>query len=477
MINIPSIFALIIFAGVALMFFKWFSTHIETFFWTSCLLYFDPGGVFSGLSDAGLLGRLKSHDVFFLFMMLSWKASGFLKINTGLRSIKQYMWLFSIYCVYFVFVYGYFVPLHYGYEDIQLFFQKNRQFIYCPFIFLAVYQFGYMSINKLLKPLLYTAAIMFFAYFVTVLTGIELLPIYKWSRFADNDRISLLSYGLSYWLLPLGIASLFLENKLSAGYSRLLKLSAALMLVIILLTLTRREFIRIIFMLISIPLLASFVSGNPPGKGYRRVIFFLLIPFLLLILFFPLYIDLSAAIFENLFAFLNVNDSPKIDDYRLTGGGDLVYVKQIINEHPLLGIGYYPAPWADVLDMKESGNILGLALDASSEVPVFGSTMRLGFVGLILPALIHISIISLCIRIAVSIKKNYTFFKTNVFELLLAITCIYYFATLFTTDLFSMFLEYYHPPKFALFTVMLAVLLSIYARLNFRQIKMKSTQQ
>jgi len=474
MINIPALFVLVILAAFALISFKWFSEHVETFFWTSFLLYFDPGGVFSGFSDMGLLSRLKSHDIFFLFMMVSWRASGYWKINTNFRLYKQYLILLIVYCVYFVLVYGYFVPMHYGYEDFQLFFQKNRQFIYCPFIFLAVYQFGYMSIDKLLKPLLYTSLLMFIAFFITVIGGIEILPIYKWSRFIENDRISLLSYGLSYWLLPLGVAAIFLEYKLPDYFKRLILLSASFMFVIIVLTLTRREFIRILFMLITIPIITSFISGTSVGKGYRRISIFLLIPFLFLLMFFPIYLDLSANILEGLFSFLNAEDASKIKDYRLSGEGDLVYVKQIIADNPLLGIGYYPAPWAEVLDMKESGNILGLALDASSEVPIFGSTMRLGFVGLILPVYIHLRVIGLSMKSVRFIKTNFKVFKTNIFELLLALTIIYYFITLFTTDLFSLFLEYYHPPKFALFTSMLAILLAIYSRLNFRLMKLRT---
>lgn len=215
------------------------------------------------------------------------------------------------------------------------------------------------------------------------------------------------------------------------------------------------------------------MSGTSVGKGYRRISIFLLVPFLFLLIFFPIYLDLSANILESLFSFLSADDSAKIKDYRLSGDGDLLFVKQIIADNPLFGIGYYPAPWAEVLDMKKSGNILGLALDASSEVAIFGSTMRLGFVGLILPAFIHFSIIGLSIRLARLVKTNFNVFKTNVFELLLVLTIIYYFLTLFSTDLFSLFLEYYHPPKFALFISMLAILLAIYSRLNFRLMKLR----
>ncbi|MEX1189810.1 MAG: hypothetical protein WED33_11175 [Bacteroidia bacterium] len=471
--SIYLVFFLVALTAFGLLYFKWLTEHTDTLFWTCFLLYFDPGGFFAGLLDMGLLGRIKPYDLFFVLMMVAWRVSGYWKIETKFRIHRQYLAVFIVYSLYFTFVYGYFVPMHYGYNDFMLFLQKNRQFLYCPFIFLAVYQFGYMSINKLLKPLLYTASLMFLAFFFTVLTGIEIVPVYKFTRFVEEDRISLLSYGLSYYILPMGIISLFLKDRLPRHFQRVIILLTSLMFITIVLTLTRREFIRILFMLISIPLLTSYISGKSFGPGYRKLINFLLLPLLLLLVFFPVYIDFSADILENLFQFLDPDKSNNLTDYRVSGGGDLVFVKQIIIDHPLMGIGYYPAPWSEVIAMKESGSILGLALDASSEVQIYGSTMRLGFIGLILPIFIHVSIIIMALKAGRFFKQHFALIKNHIFELLLALTILYYFITLFTTELFSLFVEFYHPPKFANYSALLALFLAIYSRLNFRLIKSK----
>lgn len=473
--NISILFFLVILAAIGLLFLKWLTKYTDVVFWTSLLFYFDPGGFFAGLFTQGLLARLKPYDIFFVLMMVAWRASGYWKIQTNFRIHKQFLAVFIVYCIYFLLVYGYFVPAHYGYDDFMLFLQKHRHFFYCPLLFLAVYQFGYMSINKLMKPLIYTALLMFFAFFFTMVTGIELVPILKFTRFIEEDRVALISYGLSHWLLPFALISIFIRKKIPENYQRMLLLAAGLMLITIVLTLTRREFIRILFMLMAVPFLTSYISGSSFAPGYKKMMKFMVLPIIILVLFFPVYIDLSIKTLENILGFLNIVEVDKSADYRVSGQGDLVFVKQIIADHPIMGIGYYPAPWGEILEMKASGSTLALALDASSEVQIFGSTMRLGFVGLIIPALIHFAVIFLILRSLKVLKSGYGIIKSHPFELLLALTIIYFLITLFTTELFSLFVEFYHPVKFATYTVMLALLQAILARQNFRIYKLKNS--
>jgi hypothetical protein len=53
-------------------------------------------------------------------------------------------------------------------------------------------------------------------------------------------------------------------------------------------------------------------------------------------------------------------------------------------------------------------------------------------------------------------------------EILIGLTLLYYFFSLFTSDLFSLFLEYYHFPAFALFTALIGIFLGLRARLQAR---------
>jgi len=452
-----------------LLSYKWISDGAQHLFWIALILYFDPGGFFSGFSDGSLFWRIKYYDVFFVMMMASWILSDLWKneISYEKHKFKFFTIGIALCTLYFLAVFGYIIPNVYGYEDFLLFLQKNRQYFYCLPVMIAVYQFTYFRFDAFIKPFLVISICSLLAFFMTLLTGIELLPVIKWSRFGENDRIALWSYGLTNWLLPMGFIVLFLKSSVKGALRRIILIGMALMFVTIILTLTRREFMRVFFMLFSIPIILSVTGRGTLAGGYRNVIMWGLIPAILLFLFFPHYFGLASNLISETSGML-LGASTSNVDYRVSGEGDLNYVKQIISDHPFFGIGFYPAPWEKVLDMKNSGITLGLALDASNEVPIYGAIMRLGFVGLIIPTFIHIGILMVGVNYLTMLKRNYNLIKNNPMEILIGLTLVYYFFSLFTSDLFSLFLEYYHFPAFALFTSIIAIFMGLGARLAAR---------
>ncbi|MFN5372381.1 MAG: hypothetical protein ACK5B6_13045 [Bacteroidia bacterium] len=449
--------------------YKWISDGAEHLFWTSLIFYFDPGGFFSGFSEGSIFWRIKYYDVFFLLMMVSWILSDLWKNKISFEKDRFRFFTVGIaLCsLYFLVVFGYIIPNVYGYDDFLLFLQKNRQYFYCFPVMIAVYQFTYFRLDAFIKPFLIISIFSLLAFFITLLSGIELLPVIKWSRFTDNDRIALWSYGLTNWLLPMGFIILFLKSSVEGFMRKVLLIGMALMLVTIILTLTRREFMRVFFMLISIPFIISLTGRGTLVGGYRNVLFWGLIPAALLFLFFPQYFGFASNLISETVTMLFSDNSSNVD-YRVSGEGDLNYVKHIISEHPFFGIGFYPAPWEKVLDMKNSGITLGLALDASNEVPIYGAVMRLGAVGLLVPALIHGGILMSAFNYLFKLKRYYSLLKSNSIEILIGLTLLYYFFSLFTSDLFSLFLEYYHFPAFALFTALIGMFLGLRARLQAR---------
>jgi hypothetical protein len=460
-----------------LLSYKWISDNAHNLFWISFVLYFDPGGFFSGISDGKIVWRIKYYDLFFVLMMLSWSFSNLWKreIKSNNTHFRFLVALIAFCSLYFLLATGYVIPNLYGYENLPLFLQKNRQFFYALPVFIAVYQFTYFDFNGLVKPLLLISFASLIAYIITLATGIELLPTLTWSRYGENDRISLLSYGLAYWLLPMGIVVLFLRNSFEGWQRRLILVCMGLMLITIVLTLTRREFIRIFFMLLIIPILINFINGHSVLKGYRKLFFWIVFPASIIWLFFPNYFFFAGQLIVETWSLFTGNTQGAAGDYRVSGEGDLVYVKQIISDHLFFGIGYYPAPWLKVLDMKASGSNLALALDASNEVPIYGSIMRLGIIGLIVPALLHFKMLYFCFQQLNSLKRFGYLLRKDALEFWVTITCVYYVITLFTTDLFSLFLEYYHFPAFTLFTSMIALLSGLGARFQTRLISLKNS--
>ncbi len=452
-----------------LLSYKWISDYAHSLFWISFILYFDPGGFFSGISDGNIIGRIKFYDLFFALMMLTWSVSDLWKKRiTSINAHFRFLIVSIALCtLYFLLATGYIIPNLYGYENLPLFLQKNRQFFYALPVFIAVYQFTYFNFNGIIKPLLFISLASLIAYLITLTTGIELLPTLTWSRYGENDRISLLSYGLAYWLLPMGVIVLFLRDSIYGWQRKTILVCMALMFITIVLTLTRREFLRIFFMLLIVPLMTNYISGRSIIKGYRKLFFWVVFPAAIIWIFFPAYFVFAGQLIADTWVLFLGNGNAG-GDYRVSGDGDLVYVKQIISEHPFFGIGYYPAPWEKVLDMKAYGSNLALALDASNEVPIYGSMMRLGLVGLIVPAILHFKMLYFCIQCLKLLKHYGYLLRDCVMEYLLILTCIYFIFTLFTTDLFSLFLEYYHFPAFTLFTCMIAMFSALVARLQTR---------
>lgn len=447
---------------------SWFRKYFQRIFWISFVLYFNPAGIFSSLSEGNLISKLKYFDLLFLSMMFAWYLSGYWRnrIVENNRSFRFFLITLTLYVVYMFAVYGFIVPSVYDYQDVGMFLQKHRQYLFSIPIFISVYQFACYQLNAFIKPLLFISAISMGTYFVSLIFGLDIIPVMTWSRFGENDRIAPLSYGLAKWFIAMGFFAIFtgmnLKNK-NIFYSMI---NLFLMVLAITLTLTRREYVEIFFVIVFSAILSNNIRPGFVMKGMKNIILAFFIFAGTIFLLFPQYLSFSSQLASQLTGMV-MEDNPGPDsDYRVTGKGDLIIAKDLIAEHPLFGIGYYPAQWDKIVEMKKSGILLGLALDASSEVPIYGAFMRMGFIGLILPSIIHISLLLLSIKSIKSIKGYIPYFNERPMEFLLYLNFIYMFISLFTIDLFALFLEYYSPLPYTFFSAAIALLLAIRTRLE-----------
>jgi len=465
------ILLVIVLAGLAILpSMKWFSSYYSEIFWVSFVLYFNPAGLFSGFSDGNIISKVKYFDLLFVFMMISWYLSGYWRrqilINAAI--FRFFSVSIGMFVFYIVLVYGFMVPSYYGYSNMGMFIQKHRQYIYSLPVFISVYQFAVYNLNGLTKPMLYISLGTMGAYFISVITGLELIPVMTWSRFGENDRIAPVSYGLAKWFIAMGLFSVFtgLPTKNKVVIYTLLNM--LLMILAMTLTLTRREYVEMFFVIIFSATLSHYISPGYVMRGMKNVALIMTIFIAFLFVFFPKHIGFSMQLTEELGSMVVAEGNTEESDYRVTGGGDLLIVKEIINQNPIFGIGYYPAQWDQVVEMKKSGILLGLALDASSEVPIFGAVMRLGVIGLVLPVVIHLAVLILSINCIFYARKNIRFLKENYIELLLYLNIVYNFISLFTLDFYALFLEYYSPVPFSFFSASIALIIAIRTRLQVR---------
>jgi len=466
-------YLLITIIGISLLLLtKWLGQYFNEAFWIFLIFYFNPGGIFSNLPDDNIIWRIKYYDLFFALMMISWYVSGYWKraIKVNYSDYLFFTKAFGIFLLYFVFVYGIIVPSFYEYPNVGMFFQKHRQFIYGFPLFISIYHFTCYKIESLFKPLAIISLATIIAFFVTILTGINLVPVTSWSRFAENDRIAPISYGLSVWFIPFSSFALFLGINISQKNIRSFVLGGLLMLLTIILTLTRREYIKVVFIIIATSIISRFISKNEYYKGVKKLTIGMVLLFIILISIFPKYINFVQLLIEDIQNSLNPQAKEPEADYRVTGGGDLIIVKDIIANHPLFGIGYYPVQWSQIVDMKNSGQLWALALDASSEVPIYGSTMRLGIIGLVIPAIIHVKILFTSIKSLIKTKANIVSEIKRPSELLLYLTLILHVFSIYSIDLPSLFSEYYSGYSFIYFSSCVGILLGLKTRMDAREI-------
>jgi hypothetical protein len=446
---------------------KWLFEKPDRVFWISLMLFFDPGGFFQGLLGNDLIWRIKYYDLFFFLMMIAYLRSRKNDSSSDqipeTRKAKYYLLFISL---YFLVITGFIIPSRFGYADFLLFLQKNRQYFYALPLFLFAYHFSIRSIQQFFSYLVWFAIVLLAAWFLTILTPLKLLPVLTWSRYAESTRIAMISYGLIYWVQPLGIVVLILGKRIQIRKRKLLYTAMTFMVLTILITLTRREFMRLFFMLATIPLIVSYVTRSSFLGKFRKYFFSAFLVTAFVFLFFPKYIDYSAQLVTDLYSTLITgSDTQGNEDYRVKGTGDMLIVKKIIADNWLFGIGYNPMDSRNQGDEEVSEDPMSLALDASSEVPIYGAIMRLGLAGLILPAVFFVFMVIILIRIVRFMKTNSMKVRAFPVEFSMLFTLIYFFISMFTIDVYGLFGTFYLPQGFIYICLLLGMLLGLYKRM------------
>ncbi|MBK7380881.1 MAG: hypothetical protein IPJ03_18145 [Ignavibacteriales bacterium] len=149
-------------------------------------------------------------------------------------------------------------------------------------------------------------------------------------------------------------------------------------------------------------------------------------------------------------------------DYRVSGTGDMLYVKQIIGENFIIGTGYVPYIWADIVRLKSYGDTFAMAMDASAEVPIYGAFFRLGIMGVVLTSGIYI----LLLKNVFTFTKSLKLFRDRLIhfsdiELILTLLSLYLIFSLFTIRFYTLFGDFYSPSTIPVFAVVVGLFYSL----------------
>lgn len=456
---IPHLAELGLLLGLFIVGYTMITESPDFFFWLFLMLFFDPGGFFAGYFESNAIGLVNFSDLFFLGMLVAIvaaksKGGRTLAEDVEMRKMLYYLVFFQL---YFAVVYGYLVPLYYGRLDLVFFFQKNRMFFMAVPIMYGVYFFSQRSLGMFFKFLVAFSVVILGLYFITLLTHLHIVPLQTWERYGPGSfqRISMITYGLIDWILPIGIVLMLLRKtiELEIVGRKFIYLSALLMLITYLITFTRREYLAIALSIVLITLIISYVFRVSKVALGKIFVVPVLCGILLLYASFPSDVNHVLSTFENSFSLvLTGKDTRGRTDYRVSGTGDLIYAKQIIGEHLYFGTGYIPYLWSEEIELEAQRDPLATALDASAEVPIYGAFLRLGILGVLVASGIYVLLLKDLFAFLRSLKRNANaLLDFNGIDLLTTFLVLYLLVSIFTIKAYTLFGDFYSPSTLPVF--------------------------
>jgi hypothetical protein len=438
-------------------------------FWLLINLYFDPGGYQGVWFQGNIISNVNFTDIIFL---LCWVPFFNIRNKKNVLSEDKYFNLFykyiSIFMLYFVFVYGFIIPKINGRADFISFLIKSRSYFMAFLLLRPVYYFVKDGMEAHFKIIIYSAAICLSLYFISIISGFNLIPVATFDRYIDSGvmRVTLWSYGLFDWVLNLALIVLLLKIKIKN--KRLLFYSGLIMAIAIVLTLTRRELIGRVFSILIIIIIVNYLFSSKRKIQISKLIISLVVFMGLLFISFPKYIEYANDEFQGIIGLATTGkDRAGKDDYRFAGTGDVVLMKELIRENLFFGVGFTRYSYEDLNNLRELNNPLA-GLYAGGELPYLGSIGKMGIIGLLLFLPVYLLLLRMSFKVYKLIKNNNVnlFIKHNSYELIFIVFVLAFTIYRFTFNLYAIFVEAYYPSSFLVLVIILSILIVCYNNFN-----------
>jgi hypothetical protein len=432
-------------------------------------LYFDPGGYQTAWFQNNIISVINFTDIIFL---LCWIPYFNIKNKTSALKEDKYFSLFykyiSFYMLYFVLVYGFIVPQINGRFSFITFLIKSRTYFMAFLLIRPIYFFVKFGMEVQFKIVIYLAAICLTIYFISLISGLKLIPIATGDRYINSGimRITLWSYGLFDWVLNLSLIVLLLKIKVKN--KKLLFYSGLLMAFSIVLTLTRRELLDRVFSLFIILILVNYLLRSHRKIQLIKLLLPLAIVMGLLGITFPKYIGYVNNEYKSIESLTTTGkDRAGNEDYRFAGTGDVVLMKELIRENLFFGVGFTRYSLEDLSNLRASNNPLA-GLYAGGELPYLGSIGKMGIFGLLMFLPVYILVLQMSLKLFRVIKNNdiNIFLKNNYYELIFAVFSLAFIINKFTFTLYNIFVETNNSSSFFIFIVIVSILITCYSSFN-----------
>ncbi len=412
-------------------------------FWISLALYFDPGGLFQGYFQSNIIGQINFYDIWILFMSIAFLIrQRFHKVVYD-RNFIQFVKYYAFVFVYYVLVFGYLVPASNGEFTFKLFLIKQREILWGFLILFYVYYFVQNSLLNHYYITVLSGFIILSLFILGLLFKFSVIPSVTFIRYRGEGmlRIGMLSYGLFQAVLPILLALIILRKsfKTRIFLRRELFVAGILLVIVYLITLTRRTFINLGAEIIVVIWVSQIISGA--RINLTKPILFILVILTALYLMFPAYIGYSKNIYQDTILLITTGkDSRGQSDYRISGEGDLAIVKDYIKEKPWFGQGFYWMSWDEKIRRANFGDRFAKAWDAAQEVPIYYLFFSKGIVGFIIYTPVYILLLLSIKDLFRRVKRHYyQIARSNPYVVLFALTILSGFVLDFSVGIYALY--------------------------------------
>ncbi len=359
-------------------------------FWIIILLLFDPTGHFSVYLGKDSLGGFYYRDFLFAMAFLPLLSSGVgVKAAFSYRPFLILLGVQLLFLLYHLFIYGYWQTGNgWGYL-LRYVVVRERMTVFGFLLIIPVFVMARRNLSFFLDLLVLSTVVIYILYFVTILTGMDLIPVWQAERYKGSGilRYSMMSTGLTDMLVP--VAFFVLARKVPYGFKNMLFAGVAMVIMASLLSLTKSTYLNLAGLITaSLFLYYLFYRASIPGL-FGILAGPALAVLLLMFVVFPEYPGLAFRQVQDLWFFIT-------GDAYTSGMVEGRLVNQwpahlaLINERPLFGTG---AVFSDFFSMRFHPSDYEV-----TDLPITGHLAMYGFVGLAVYSLFYFRLWQYLIR-------------------------------------------------------------------------------
>lgn len=392
---------------------------VDYVFWISFIFFSNPGGILKALGEKSGDGGLNVTDILFFVMCMCFvyvfDVNKFYLDNT-FRKVVKYLIIFLI---YYLIVFSFFIPLlkNNPYYEFFKTYIKIRHAIIGMVLMIFVYHFYQRSYPIFFKVLLYSSIAVLSIFMISLLIGVDILPVNRVDRrFIETKRLALSHYGIMHILIPMGVVALIF--KMNIKFKRLIIIGFVLMFMAWVLAIFRRNIFGTFLYLFVALALYNFINRKAfiSITTIFRIGFYSVLTVLIIQFTFPKYVEAGVAAYEETVYVIKYGKSTTgKEDSRL--GLGKTFIQNLILENYVFGTGF-DNRWRSKMDENS-------AKYEATDYPFLAAIAQFGIVGLLFFAPLYVILIRSLVYDIKYLRKRLINYQS--FEMYVVVLFIVYF--------------------------------------------------